>query len=96
MTTHADLTEQITRPPGWPPSQCRGTLFRVDAEGIAIDDEAPAILDSAQAGEGEPGTDVPIRLFKCHRCKATLVVSGDGDWRRLRNDLGAATVSVPA
>ncbi len=73
--THAALTELCTRPPGTPPSQCRGSLeFRDSA------------VDSAQAGEGDVGTDVTIDLFRCGHCHQTLVVAiGPAGWR-LRNE----------
>ncbi len=77
ITTHAGLTEQVIRRPGMPPSQCPGTLVYSDG-----------MVDAAQEGEGTAGESIAIDIYRCDRCRATLVVAhGSGGWR-LRNHYG--------
>lgn len=89
--THAELSQLLIRPPGCPPSSCPGELHRVNGSGERIDEHAQAILDDAQAGEGPVGSFVSVRLHRCERCHATLVVSECRDingntYLRMRND----------
>lgn len=72
---HCDLSHALTRPPGVPASLCTGELFRVDGSGDRIADDAPPILDTAQAGEGRPGDVVSVELWRCPACRQTLVVA---------------------
>jgi hypothetical protein len=63
----------------------------VDGSGGRLADDAPETPDDAQPGEGPPGSLVPVALYRCSRCRATLVVSecrdaGGNIYRRLRND----------
>lgn len=81
--THAATTDILIRPPGVPPSTCPGTLRRVDGSGAPLPDDAPPAFDDPISGEGDG--PVEIRLYRCARCRTTLVVSGEGDRARLRN-----------
>ena len=94
--THCDLLMSLVRPPGTPPSGCMGSLVRVDPSGARIADDAAPILDVAQNGEGDAGDMVGVELYRCVLCRSTLVVAGEGDSRRLRNDYAFVHQSVSA
>lgn len=87
MCTHSELSESLLRPPGIPPSTCRGAMARVSPDGTPIDWDAPGIVDEAQASEGDVGQTCEVRLYRCGRCRNCLVVATcpDGE-RRSRND----------
>ncbi len=75
-TTHAELTEVATRPPGTPPSQCPGTI-----------EFAGGFFDAAQEGEGPAGESVPVEFCRCRRCGSTIVVSHGPQGWRIRNQI---------
>lgn len=86
--THAEGSASLVRPPGHPPSECQGELYRVDGKGMRIGDHVFSYLDDAQPGEDAPHKYVEVRLYRCFECRETLVVSiahGTGKPPRLRN-----------
>ncbi len=78
VTTHAELTEQIVRLPGMPPSQCPGVLEYTGAK-----------VDAAQEGEGAAGESIVADFYRCGRCRAILVVTSGSGGFRLRNQYGS-------
>jgi hypothetical protein len=74
-TQHGILSDECTRNPGEPPSGCDGLLDRVTGDGERIEWDAPWMWDDAIPGEAEPGKQVPLALFRCRKCRTTLVVT---------------------
>ncbi len=73
--THRSLTEACVRPPGTPPSRCRGDLTFVDSR-----------TDVAQATDGlEVGAILAVDSYHCDHCGHTLVVSHARECWFLRN-----------
>lgn len=95
MTTHASLTKDIRRPCGMPESTCPGELIDVRADGKPS--RRPVIYhDAAQAGEGEPGGDVRVRLRMCTDCGGTLVTTKDQQGREYLRNAWAPKVAAVA
>ena len=94
-TNHAMVTEHLIRPPGTPPSQCSGYLVRVSPDGELIPPKAPAILDDCQAGEGEIGDLCEVTLWRCRKCRTTLVIAQTTDGTLYgRNEWNKETATV--
>jgi hypothetical protein len=88
---HGELSGLLIRPPGCAPSACPGELHRVNGSGERIENDAGPVIDDAMPGEGSAGATSFIWLYRCERCRATLVVAecrdGSGRiWRHQRNE----------
>ncbi len=74
--THRSLTEACVRPPGTPPSQCKGALAFLYSQ-----------IDGAQAVDGyEVGDLVAVDSYSCGDCGHRLIVSHAERGWLLRNE----------
>lgn len=85
VPTHDRVTKAVGRPPGVPPSECRGELV-----GVPLGDSLFAeTRDGAQVNEGPVGAEVAVELYHCTGCGCRLVLVDYPDHQiRLRNAYG--------